>query len=89
MVADDEDRLVDDVGRQVAAGLAEIRDVARELPRALEDGLLLEADDLRLQVQVGLERAAGRLALGRHPGRGGIALDGVLGVASRHVFSKT
>ena len=38
VVADDEDGLVDDVGRHVAARARQVRDVARELPRALEDG---------------------------------------------------
>jgi hypothetical protein len=84
VVADDEDRLVADVRRQVRARAGEIGDVPGELPGALEDRALLELGDLRLEVQARLQRRPDRGGPGRRRGRGGTALGGRLDVASRH-----
>jgi hypothetical protein len=83
VVADDEYRLVANVDRQVRAGSGEVRDVPGELPCALEDRPLLEADDLGLEVEVRLQggpsgaRAAGTGTAGPPSTAGCASLRGI------------
>ena len=54
-IAHDEDRLCAGLGSQIAAGLGELGDVARELPASLQDQLLLGLEDRRVAVETGSE----------------------------------
>ena len=71
LVADDEHRLRAGPRRRVAAGSTERGDVAGELPRALEDELLLGRLERRVEVCVRWQRDAFRRGRVGRTGGGG------------------